>query len=246
MSTFNNQMALNVTLEDLPEEWRNIVNTATEQFKEKCLLSYAKDQDGNVYQKQFLPRVLLEGQADPNDVAARNAMHETISRAMSTTLLNHNDTFLSRLTNAMKEALNANTGFRGPAYSNKNTGRQSGAPVQNGSGGHTSGSSFAQPGGGNCALNGQHPMQQPMGGGGSQANCGTCQSAAKFAPAGARITRDFNAPPYQGRVALGEIPPGYHYVSEYYALNANENPGYQNSHHGTQSTGCQGHGNQHV
>jgi hypothetical protein len=55
-----------------------------------------------------------------------------------------------------------------------------------------------------------------------------CQSAVKIAPGYRRIVRDFNAPPYQGKVALGEIPLGYHYASDFYTLNVIENLGYQN------------------
>jgi hypothetical protein len=38
------------------------------------------------------------------------------------------------------------------------------------------------------------------------ADGGVSQSAAKFAPGSKKIVRDFNAPPYQGSVAPGEIP----------------------------------------
>jgi len=53
------------------------------------------------------------------------------------------------------------------------------------------------------------------------------QLATKIAPHSQRIARDFNAPPYQGRLTPGEVPPGYHYVVEQYTLNGCENPGYQ-------------------
>jgi hypothetical protein len=53
------------------------------------------------------------------------------------------------------------------------------------------------------------------------------QSATKVALQRRRIARDFNAPPYQGRLAPGEVPPGYHYVAEHYTLNGCENPRYQ-------------------
>jgi len=52
-------------------------------------------------------------------------------------------------------------------------------------------------------------------------------SAAKIAPHSRSIARDFNAPPYQGRLAPREVPPGYHYVAERYTLNGSENLGYQ-------------------
>jgi hypothetical protein len=106
MSDNSSRSILDVTLEELPEDWRNTINTATKQFQDKCLLSYAKYHEGKVYQKTYLPRVLLDGQPDPNDVAAHNAMYETISRAMSATLANHNEVFLRSLTIVMKEALN--------------------------------------------------------------------------------------------------------------------------------------------
>ena len=64
-------------------------------------------------------------------------------------------------------------------------------------------------------------MQQPV------TSYGTSQLAIKFVPSYKRIARDFNAPPYQGRIAPGKIPLGYHYVSEYYTLNANENPSFK-------------------
>jgi hypothetical protein len=70
-----------------------------------------------------------------------------------------------------------------------------------------------------------------------------CQSAVKIAPRYRRIVRDFNAPPYQGKVAPGEIPPGYHYASDFYTLNAIENPRYQNVPQGTHGSGQQSQGN---
>jgi hypothetical protein len=52
------------------------------------------------------------------------------------------------------------------------------------------------------------------------------QSATKVAPQSWRIARDFNAPPYQGRLAPGGVPPSYHYIAEHNTLNGCENPGY--------------------
>jgi hypothetical protein len=112
---------LNVTFEELSEEWCNTIERAMQQFKDKCMLSYAKDHEAEIYQKTYLPRVLLDGQPDPNDTIARHAMYETINQAMSTMLVNHNDVFLASLTNSLKESLGAGIQSRGPAYSNHNT-----------------------------------------------------------------------------------------------------------------------------
>jgi hypothetical protein len=51
MSTFvSNEAILNVTFEELPKEWRKSIEIAMQQFKDKCMLSYAKDHEGKIYQ----------------------------------------------------------------------------------------------------------------------------------------------------------------------------------------------------
>jgi hypothetical protein len=152
MSTsVGSEAILNVTFEELPEEWCNTIERAMQQFKDKCMLSYAKDHEGRIYQKTYLPRVLLDGQPDPNDGVARHAMYDTITRAMSTTLANHNDLFLASLTNSLKESLGTCVQSRGPAYSNHNTGpRRNDAMTTNvtlGLNGQASGGVSAQQGG---------------------------------------------------------------------------------------------------
>jgi hypothetical protein len=133
MSTsIGSEAILNLTFEELPEEWRNTIERAMQQFKDKCMLSYAKDHEGKIYQKTYLPRVLLDGQLDPNDTTACQAMFETITRAMSIMLVNHNDIFLVSLTNSLKESLGTGIQSRGPAYSNHNTGpRRNDAMITN-------------------------------------------------------------------------------------------------------------------
>lgn len=205
------------------------------------LIVICKHHEGKIYQRNYLPRVLLDGQSDPNEVAARHSMYETITRAMSATLANHNEIFLTSLTNAMKEALSmAATQPKGPAYPNHNMGPKVMTNIMSGNSGQASGGASVQQGGaqqGGAQQGGQHSVQQPM------VNYGTCQSAAKFAPGYKKIIRDFNAPPYQGRVAPGELPPGYHYVSEYYTLDANENPRYQGAPQGSQNSRQQNRSN---
>jgi hypothetical protein len=50
MSTsVGSEAILNVTFEELPEEWHNTIERAMQQFKDKCMLSYAKDHEGKIY-----------------------------------------------------------------------------------------------------------------------------------------------------------------------------------------------------
>jgi hypothetical protein len=50
MSTsVGSEAILNVTFEELPEERRNTIERTMQQFKDKCMLSYAKDHEGKIY-----------------------------------------------------------------------------------------------------------------------------------------------------------------------------------------------------
>ena len=59
MATYNNSDILMVPYEDLPNEDKDVISKAIEEFQNKCLLSYTKARDNKVIQKYPLPRVLL-------------------------------------------------------------------------------------------------------------------------------------------------------------------------------------------
>ena len=61
MATYNNSDILMVPYEDLPNEDKDVISKAIEEFQNKCLLSYTKTRDNEVIQKYPLPRVLLHG-----------------------------------------------------------------------------------------------------------------------------------------------------------------------------------------
>ena len=64
MAAHNNDNILMVHYEDLPDEDKNTIGKATEEFQKKCLLSYTKTRDSTIIQKFSLPRVLLHGHID--------------------------------------------------------------------------------------------------------------------------------------------------------------------------------------
>jgi hypothetical protein len=68
-------------------------------------------------------------------------------------------------------------------------------------------------------------------------------SAVKNSPQNRRFVREFNAPPYQGRVAPSEVSLVYHCVFEYYTLNASKNPRYQPNPQRSRYIGHQGQSN---
>ena len=56
-----------VPYEDLPNEDKDVISKAIEEFQNKCLLSYTKMRDNKIVQKYPLPRVLLHGQTDADE-----------------------------------------------------------------------------------------------------------------------------------------------------------------------------------
>ena len=48
MAAHNNNDILRIHYEDLPDEDRDTINKATEEFQKKCLLSYTKTRDSTV------------------------------------------------------------------------------------------------------------------------------------------------------------------------------------------------------
>lgn len=232
----DNSHVINVTMDELPDELKALVTQAVQQYQDKCLLSFTKNHDKKVIQKTMLPRTILDGQKHPNDAIERAAMAKTISRAMVTTLANHNEVFLRTLTNVLKETMyGALINQTGPAYFNQMiSNKQGGAPMANGgqAGGSGQGGSTSQSR--DATQNMQHSVQQPMTD--NQGVYNTSSSAPKIAPSTQRIIRDTDAMPYQGKVPSGDIPPGYHYVCDYNTWNATPNLGY----HGGQNIGTQG------
>ena len=57
MASHNNRDIVTVPYEDLPDEDKDVISKAIEEFQNKCLLSYTKTRDNKVIQKYPLPRV---------------------------------------------------------------------------------------------------------------------------------------------------------------------------------------------
>ena len=61
MATYNNSDILMVPYEDLPDEDKDVISKAIEEFQNQCLLSYTKTRDNKVVRKYPLPIVLMHG-----------------------------------------------------------------------------------------------------------------------------------------------------------------------------------------
>jgi hypothetical protein len=56
---------LDVAIKDLSPEQLQQLKDATDQFQQKCLLSFKKTRTGVPYLKNEMPRVLLSGETAP-------------------------------------------------------------------------------------------------------------------------------------------------------------------------------------
>ena len=92
-----------VPYEDLPDEDKDVISKAIEEFQNKCLLSYTKTHDNKVVQKYPLPRVLMHGQSDIDEADDRRFFVDAVNKSIHDAMLNHNTTFLNTFHNTMKE-----------------------------------------------------------------------------------------------------------------------------------------------
>ena len=90
MAAYNNSDIFIVPYEDLPDEDRNVISKAIEEFQNKCLLSYTKTRDNKVVQKYPLPKVLLHGQSDTDEAEDRRFFIEAVNKFVHDAILNHN------------------------------------------------------------------------------------------------------------------------------------------------------------
>jgi hypothetical protein len=62
----DNKTVLNVTLDELPDNLKELITVVVNQYQKNCLLSFSKNRDMKVIQKTLLPRVIMEGEHDPS------------------------------------------------------------------------------------------------------------------------------------------------------------------------------------
>ena len=90
-----------VPYEDLPDEDKDVISKAIEEFQNKCLLSYTKTHDNTIVQKYLLPRVLLHGQTDADEAEDRCFFVEAMNKSVHDAISNHNEVFFNTFHNTM-------------------------------------------------------------------------------------------------------------------------------------------------
>ena len=105
MAVHNNNDILMLHYKDLPDGDKGIISKATEEFQNKCLLSYTKTRDNTIAQKFPLPRVLLHGQTDTTEAEDRRFFKEVVDKSIRDAISSHNEAFVDIFHNAMREAI---------------------------------------------------------------------------------------------------------------------------------------------
>ena len=103
MAVHNDNDILMVHYEDLPDGDKDVIDKATEEFQNKCLLFYTKTRDNTIIQKFPLPRVLLHGQTNIVEAEDRRFFTEIVNKSVHDAISSHNEAFLDTFHNAMKE-----------------------------------------------------------------------------------------------------------------------------------------------
>ena len=114
MAVYNNNDILMLHYEDLSDGDKGIISKATEEFQNKCLLSYTKTHDNTIVQKY-----LLHGQIDTIEAEEKRFFTEIVNKYVHDAISSHNKAFLDTFHNAMKEAVHGfPVGQVGPTYYN--------------------------------------------------------------------------------------------------------------------------------
>ena len=69
-----------VPYEDLPDQDKDVIGKAIDEFQNKCLLSYTETRDNKVVQKYLLPRVLMYGQSGTDKADDRRFFVEAVNK----------------------------------------------------------------------------------------------------------------------------------------------------------------------
>jgi hypothetical protein len=85
---------MNVNIEDFSPEQLQQLKDATDQFQQKCLLSFKKNRSGVPYLKNEMPRVLLPGESDTTTLQEREECMQAFRDAADDVLSRHHRAFL--------------------------------------------------------------------------------------------------------------------------------------------------------
>jgi hypothetical protein len=244
---------LDVAIEDLSPEQLQQLKDVTDQFQQKCLLSFKKNRSGIPYLKNEMPKVLLSGETDATTLQEKEECLQAFRDAADDVLGRHHKAFLSMFKQMMVgvfgpgmeqvfsrvspqgycaeigESSSAQPGAQPPLRSQpvqpppQSVGNQPIQPLP-----QSTGSQPVQP---PLQAAGGQPVQPPP-----QGNAGqpiqqpnpyqpTYEEMA-FGSSGVPLTSTYKIDPASNRLQKNLYGGGYHEVMDHGAIDALPNPGY--------------------
>jgi hypothetical protein len=85
---------LDVAIEDLSPEQLQQLKDATDQFQQKCLMSFKKNRSGVPYLKNEMPRVLLSGETDTTTLQEKEECMQAFRDTAEDVMGKHHRAFL--------------------------------------------------------------------------------------------------------------------------------------------------------
>jgi hypothetical protein len=92
---------MDVAIEDLSPEQLQQLKDVTDQFQQKCLMSFKKNRSGVPYLKNEMPRVLLSGESDATTHQEKEECMQAFRDAAEDALGRHHKAFLGALKQVM-------------------------------------------------------------------------------------------------------------------------------------------------
>jgi hypothetical protein len=86
---------MDVTMDDLSREQRIQLKDASDQFQQKCLMSFGKNRSGVPYLKSDMPRVLLPGEPDTTTAEEKQETMNAFQQIMESIMVKHHTAFLT-------------------------------------------------------------------------------------------------------------------------------------------------------
>jgi hypothetical protein len=95
------QAVMVVTFNELFSEQQLQLKEATDQFQQKCLMSFSKNRSGVLFLRTDMPRILMPGESDATSAAEKQEAFAMIQQTMEEIMARDNTTFLNSIRQMM-------------------------------------------------------------------------------------------------------------------------------------------------
>ena len=88
---------LDLKLEELPDNYKQLVQDAVEHYQRRCMMSFGKNRSGAIFQRSRMPRMLNEGEFDQIEAQKMREYEGVVHKAVADNMTNQNGCILATL-----------------------------------------------------------------------------------------------------------------------------------------------------